>query len=110
MDQEKARLQGQKRKRSASGARSDDQGRATMPGGTPNTGAGVGPGRTRDPLVHPGDEQDITPDVIAGQGQPSKGGASHRGGHVTTDSGGNPPGGKQDAGEAADRKTRGDRQ
>ena len=30
------------------------------------------PGTGRDPLVHPGDEQDITPDVIAGQSQPSK--------------------------------------
>ena len=48
--------------------------RATSPGGP---GADVhnprpAPGTSRDPLVHPGDEQDITPDVLAGQGGQSK--------------------------------------
>ena len=37
------------------------------------------PGTGRDPLTHPGDEQDITPDVIAGQGQPSKQGKTRQG-------------------------------
>ena len=65
------------------------KGRKTSPGGP---GADVhnprpAPGTSRDPLVHPGDEQDITPDVIAGQGGQSKqsprqqdGGAADRSG------------------------------
>jgi uncharacterized sporulation protein YeaH/YhbH (DUF444 family) len=63
--------------------------RATSPGGP---GADVhnprpAPGTSRDPLVHPGDEQDITPDVIAGERGQSKqsprqqdGGAADRSG------------------------------
>jgi hypothetical protein len=38
-----------------------------VPGGTQGDvrNPAPAPGTSRDPLVHPGDEQDITPDVIA---------------------------------------------
>lgn len=112
MDQDKQQNR-QKRSQGESRAHPDDRTSAprkpTLPGGTPNSGAGVGPGRGRDPLVHPGDEQDITPDVIAGQDQPSKGGASQRGGHARTDTTGHPGGREHDAPQ--DRENpKGDRQ
>jgi hypothetical protein len=56
-----------------------DRGDVAQPGNEPRTPGGPGsdvrnpapaPGTGRDPLVHPGDEQDITPDVIAGQERP----------------------------------------
>lgn len=43
------------------------------------------PGTGRDPLVHPGDEPDIQPDVIAGQGQPAKQGTPQQGGRTVAD-------------------------
>lgn len=61
------------------------QGDVVRPGNEPRTPGGPAgdvhnpapaPGTGRDPLVHPGDEQDITPDVIAGQpARPGKTGA-----------------------------------
>ncbi len=54
-----------------------------LPGGTPGT--------RPDPYRHPGDEPDIKPDVIAGQGQPSKGGDKPRYGNT----GGNRSGGQE---------------
>jgi hypothetical protein len=65
-----------------------------QPGNEPRTPGGPSsdvrnpapaPGIGRDPLVHPGDEQDITPDVIAGQGQPSKQGTTRHGEHAVAD-------------------------
>jgi hypothetical protein len=56
------------------------QGEVVNPGNRPTTPGGPGadvhnprpaPGTGRDPLVHPGDEQDITPDVIGERHQPS---------------------------------------
>jgi hypothetical protein len=48
-----------------------------VPGGPrgdiPN--AAPAPGTSRDPLVHPGDEQDITPDVIADKAVSGQGNA-----------------------------------
>ena len=61
---------------------------ATQPGNQPRQPGGTGgdvrnprpaPGTGRDPLVHPGDEPDIQPDVIAGQGQPAKQAARQQG-------------------------------
>ena len=64
----------QKSKSSGQQPKAANQGDVVNPGNKPRVPGGSrgdvrnpapAPGTSRDPLVHPGDEQDITPDVIA---------------------------------------------
>jgi hypothetical protein len=85
--QQKPKSRDEQRKASQQGDVVNPGTEPRVPGGSPDDvrNPAPAPGTSRDPLVHPGDEQDITPDVIADRGQPSKQGTTRQGGNTVAD-------------------------